>query len=174
MKYGPYPYLISWSFCINFEHFNKTRKPIYSRSVSPGDMLQLATALFTEFNDQLRPQGLTPQNGSSRPWGRGKTNDVIGWASFRDVTFITNHRRSAEIQRTHPRPFSCFLSFAFTTLQINMAGRFLRKICSHIALPLKHSSTILTPRTASVFLPKNVCLRMAGTSSSKAKEKREM
>lgn len=92
--------------CINFEHFNKTRKPIYSRSVSPGDMLQLATALFTEFNDQLRPQGLTPQNGGSRPWGRGWTNDVIGWASFRDVTFITNHRRSAEIQRTHPRPFS--------------------------------------------------------------------
>ena len=58
----------------------------------------------------------------------------------------------------------------------NMAGRFLRKVCSHIhvALPLKHSSTILIPRTTSAFLPKNVCLRMAGTSSSKAKEKREM
>ena len=67
-------------------------------------------------------------------------------------------------QRTHPRPFSSAI----------MAGRFLRKICSHIALPLKHSSTILTPRTTSAFLPKNVCLRMAGTSSSKAKEKREM
>ena len=56
-----------------------------------------------------------------------------------------------------------------------MAGRyFLRKLCTHLALPLKHSSTNLTTRTTSLFVPKNICLRMAGTSSSKAKEKREM
>ncbi|KAL9969565.1 hypothetical protein ACROYT_G021794 [Oculina patagonica] len=55
-----------------------------------------------------------------------------------------------------------------------MAARFLRKFCSQIAIPLKHNSLALTPRTTSVFVPKNVCLRMTGTSSSKAKEKREM
>ena len=80
---------------------------------------------------------------------------------------MTSPRRSG----TRPRLFSAVVSKGST----NMAGRyFLRKMCSHIALPLKHPSTNLIPRTASVFVPKNICLRMAGTSSSKAKEKREM
>ena len=76
---------------------------------------------------------------------------------------MTSPRRSGK----RPRLFSAVVSKDST----NMAGRyFLRKMCSHI----KHPSTNLIPRTASVFLPKNICLRMAGTSSSKAKEKREM
>lgn len=51
---------------------------------------------------------------------------------------------------------------------------FLRKFCSQtVLLPLKQS-VALAPRTTSLFVPKNVCLRMAGTSTSKAKEQKDM
>ncbi|KAM7446693.1 2 iron, 2 sulfur cluster binding [Porites harrisoni] len=53
-----------------------------------------------------------------------------------------------------------------------MASRFGR-VCSMLVASSRCYS-LVNPRTTSVFVPKNLCLRMAGTSSSNAKAKREM
>ncbi|CAH3035413.1 unnamed protein product [Pocillopora meandrina] len=55
-----------------------------------------------------------------------------------------------------------------------MAARVLRKFCSPTTLsPLKHYFS-LCPRNTSLFVTRNVCIRMASTSTSKAKEKKDV